>query len=85
MKFKATSYGVNLGPNEGTTKPWQVFCSSAMDGELAGQEFLKGLTAKQQAKAYVKVVEIKEVLVAEIHTAAERAEDGQLIFAIARP
>lgn len=85
MKYKVTSYGVNLGPNEGTSKGYNIFCMTEEEALQRAQEFLKGLSPGQQQKAYVKVMEIKDVLIAEIHTAAEKGPNREVLFAIARP
>lgn len=82
MRFKATSYGVNLGNGPSTQKDWCAFYTSSEEAIMRATDFLRGLTEAQQKTAYVKVVEIKDVLIAEIHTAAEKI-NGELIFAIA--
>lgn len=86
MKFKAVLIGALVKPfGNGVKVPWQKYCSTQEQAEYYGRDVLSGLSQEEQAVAYVKVVELKEVLLAEIHTAKEKALDGSIIFAVAKP
>ena len=87
MRFKAVLVGALVRPfGKGDKLPWQTFQPTQMRAEDMGKEVLRGLRADEQKTAYVKVTEITEVLLAEVHVAAEQPEGGKgpLAFAIAR-
>jgi len=91
MRFKALLVGAMVRPfGKGDKVPWQTFQPTQMLAEEMGKEVLKGLREDEQKTAYVKVTEITEVLLAEVHVAAEQPkgpdgkQTGPLAFAIAR-
>jgi len=85
MRFKAVLVGALVRPfGKGDKLPWQVFTQTQHESEELGKQVLGGLRVDERAVAYVKVTEITEVLLAEIHTAKEQPADGSVAFAIAR-
>lgn len=85
MRFKAVLVGALVRPfGKGDPLPWQTFQPTQYEAEKLGEQVLKGLTPEQRKTAYVKVSEVTEVLVSEIHTAAEKGPDGEVAFAYAR-
>lgn len=85
MRFKAILIGAEVIPfGGGGRKPWQAFTATQHEAEQLGKGILETLTPDEQKEAYVKVVAITELLLAEIHTAAEKGPDGTMTFAIAR-
>lgn len=91
MRFKAVLVGALVRPfGKGDKLPWQTFQPTQMLAEDLGKEILRGLREDEQKTAYVKVMEITEVLLSEVHVAAEQPKDaegkqvGPLAFAIAR-
>lgn len=88
MKFKAVLIGALVNPfgdRKSVKIPWQKYCSTQEQAERYGKDILYSLSEEEQIVAYIKIVELKEVLLAEIHTAKEKGPDKELIFAIARP
>jgi len=85
MRFKALLVGAMVRPfGKGDKVPWQTFQPTQHQAEEMGKEVLRGLGESERKEAYVKVTEITEVLLAEIHTAKEQPAEGPLAFAIAR-
>jgi len=78
MKYKAILVNATLKGRE-----WQMFTRTKGEAEQLAKGTLESLTDVERQKAYVKVVEITEVPVCEIHTAVEKGKDGELLFAIA--
>lgn len=92
MKYKAILVGALVRPRDGKggdPLPWQLLSPSRQECIGLGQAVLEGLDSADQKKAYVKVVEVREVLLAEVHVAVEQPQDkdgkvtGPLAFAIA--
>jgi hypothetical protein len=86
MKFKGILVGALVPPrgnSGGSLGPWQVFCPTKEEVVELGKGILATLPTGVRKTAYVRVVEIAEVLVAEIHTAAEAGPSGELLFTTA--
>lgn len=67
MKFKAILIGALVKPfGKGAPGPWQVFCKSQAEAEQLGRGVLDGLPPDERKSAFVRVIEIREVLVGEI-------------------
>lgn len=84
MKFKVISRGITIDSTPGTEKGWGIFCPTEEEAFKQGRAFLSSLPDEQQKEAYVLIYEVKETILAEIHTAAEKGPNGELLFAIAR-
>jgi len=84
MKFKVISRGISLDSTPGTEKGWGVFCPTEEEAFKLGKDFLSRLDPEQQKEAYILIYEVKETILAEVHTAAEKGPNGELLFAIAR-
>lgn len=87
MKFKAILINALIPPfgnPSGTPGPWQVFAKTQEEAEDLGKQILEKLSEGQRKEAYVKVSEVRDVAICEIHTAVEKGKDGQLMFAIAK-
>ena len=85
MRFKAVLVGALVRPfGKGDPIPWQCFTATQHEAEQIGKGVLEKLTVTEQATAYVRVVQVADILLAEIHTAKEKGPQGELTFAIAR-
>lgn len=87
MKFKAILVGALVKPFEplggkGEPTPWAVMENSKEACRVQAKSVLRKLTDEERKVAYVKIIEVKEETVEEIHAAAERGPDGELRFAI---
>lgn len=67
MKFKAILIGALVKPfGKGAPGPWQVFATSQAEAELLGRGVLEGLPPDERKGAFVRIVEIREVVIGEI-------------------
>lgn len=68
MKFKAILIGALIPPfgGKGDPKPWGVFCRTQDEAETLGRGVLDGLPPDERKAAFVRVIEIREVVVGEI-------------------
>lgn len=67
MKFKAILIGALVKPfGKGAPGPWQVFCGTRELAELLGRGVLDKLSPDEHKAAFVRVIEIREVVVGEI-------------------
>lgn len=67
MKFKAILIGALVKPfGKGAPGPWQVFCKDRAECEILGRAVLDGLTPDERKGAFVRVIEMREVVVSEI-------------------
>lgn len=67
MKFKAILIGALVKPfGKGAPGPWQVFATSVEEARALGCGVLDGLSPDERKAAFVRVIEIREVLVEEI-------------------
>lgn len=66
MKFKAILIGALVKPfGKGAPGPWQVFCKTQDEAESLGRAVLDGLPPDERKAAFVRVIEIREVVVVE--------------------
>lgn len=85
MRFKAILVGAQVKPfGKGVPGPWGTFCQTRGEAEMLGRGVLATLTPEDRKTAYVRVMELTEVLQCEIHVASEQGPDGALVFAYAR-
>jgi len=67
MKFKAILIGALVKPfGKGAPGPWQVYCRSKEEGDTLGRAVLDGLPPDERKGAFVRVIEIREVVVGEV-------------------
>lgn len=67
MKFKAVLIGALVKPfGKGAPGPWQVFCKTQGEAETLGRAVLDGLPPDDRKGAFVRVIEIREVVLGEI-------------------
>lgn len=67
MKFKAILIGALVKPfGKGAPGPWQVFCKDRAECEALSRATLDSLSPDERKGAFVRVIEIREVVIGEI-------------------
>jgi len=84
MKYKAVLIGALVRPyGKGDPGPWGVLENSYEECVKQAKAVLGKIKPEERKTAYVRIIEVKEIGIAEVHTAAEKGPDGELRFAIA--
>jgi len=85
MRYKAILVGALVKPfgkSGGDPAPWQVFHPTKERCVEAGKNILARLSEKERKIAYIRIAEVTEVTVMEVHVATEKGPDDEIRFAI---